>query len=343
MTEVGRKLYTLSVYDQNNANLTWLTRGTGLGSWCLAENPGDADLILFAEVYASLDPYFLDVVRHPVFSHHAHKCVLYHIGDTTETLCRTVSPSACKRSPNHHLRRSFSYLTRVHDNRFLDTVSEAEILQRERNFLFSFVGDPATNTIRQRIFTLTHSLGLLRQATGSEATFMSEADREPFQKQYIRTILESDFVLCPRGLGPASMRLFEVMQLGRVPVIISDDWLPVSQIPWHEFSIFVPESDIESIPELLEQKRSCSYNMGLRAREIWTEKFSPQAASSELLNRAWELVQIPYRRTEWIASALPLCKPQHWRILAASLRRLAQYGNCAGISRNKLQAESRWN
>src|SRR2546423_4170060 len=35
----------------------------------------------------------------------------------------------------------------------------------------------------------------------------------------------SKFILCSRGVGTSSVRLFDTMRMGRVPVILSDQWL----------------------------------------------------------------------------------------------------------------------
>lgn len=326
------KVQLLSAYPAHAGLSTseWLQHHSHPAGHKLTTDPADADLILFAETFAGLDPYFLDVVRHPVFREHRHKCVLYHISDSTLTLCRTVSPSIDRNHPNVHARRSFSYLFRVHDNPFLSEISEAAIAKAGRTYLFSFVGDPQTHPVRKRLLDLCHPEALLKTATGSSATFMTEVERKPFQKDYLQTILDSEFVLCPRGLGPTSMRLFEVMQLGRAPVIISDEWLPVSGIPWEEFAFFVSEADVGLIPRLMEQNRHRALAMGKRAREVWLEHFSPQRAVEGLLQRALELTRIPFTARERMMDLLTLLPPTHWRILAACLRRSLLEGSCAG-------------
>ncbi|MCF7785942.1 MAG: glycosyltransferase family 47 protein [Prosthecobacter sp.] len=324
--------HTVSAYNRKDSaqRLFQWPMFENIGRWTHVEDPAQADLILFAETFAGLDPYFVDVVRHPVFRAHRQKCVLYHIGDSTLTFCRTVSPSIDRNHPNVHARRSFSYLFRVHDNPFLCEISEAVIAKSERTYLFSFVGDPQTHPVRKRLLNLSHPEALLKTATGSSATFMADVERKPFQKDYLQTILDSDFVLCPRGLGPTSMRLFEVMQLGRAPVIISDEWLPVSGIPWEDFALFVTESEVGQISRLLEQNRDRAVAMGKRAREVWLEHFSPQRAVEDLLERALELTWIRVTARERMMDLLTLLPPRHWRILAACLRRILLQGSCAG-------------
>jgi hypothetical protein len=96
-----------------------------------------------------------------------------------------------------------------------------------------------------------------------------------YTKSYLELIAESKFVLCPRGFGTSSMRIFETMSLARVPVIISDRWQPPPGIPWNEVSVRVPEKDVARIPKILRDLATESERMGRHAREIFNQKFSP--------------------------------------------------------------------
>jgi hypothetical protein len=65
-------------------------------------------------------------------------------------------------------------------------------------------------------------------------------------KQYNDIMSDSVFSLCPEGTGPNTIRIWESMALGSIPVIYSDDWEPPEiAIPWSEFSIFIPQKDYE--------------------------------------------------------------------------------------------------
>lgn len=63
----------------------------------------------------------------------------------------------------------------------------------------------------------------------------------------------SKFTLCPRGYGNTSFRMYEAMQLGSVPVYISDDFcLPWSdELDWGEFAILVDSKQIDQIDNIL--------------------------------------------------------------------------------------------
>ena len=44
-------------------------------------------------------------------------------------------------------------------------------------------------------------------------------------EKFENLIKSSFFFLCPKGYGPASFRLYESIELGTVPVYISDDFV----------------------------------------------------------------------------------------------------------------------
>lgn len=68
---------------------------------------------------------------------------------------------------------------------------------------------------------------------------------------------QGKYNLCPSGFGPTSFRLYETLQLGRVPIYIHADpepFLPFREfVPWHVICICVPRSSIEDIPALIQK------------------------------------------------------------------------------------------
>ncbi len=69
---------------------------------------------------------------------------------------------------------------------------------------------------------------------------------------------KSKFVLCPRGYGATSFRLYEIIQMQRVPIYISDDmFLPfVEEVDWNRLALCVEPTDMAKIPELVEDSIS---------------------------------------------------------------------------------------
>jgi len=95
---------------------------------------------------------------------------------------------------------------------------------------------------------------------------------------FIEKSLESYFALCPRGWGPTSYRLYEVMQLNCVPVYISDIfWLPYeNEINWNDICVFIKPEQIDSLEDILkEELESGNYQKKLKyINEIYDQYFT---------------------------------------------------------------------
>jgi hypothetical protein len=68
------------------------------------------------------------------------------------------------------------------------------------------------------------------------------------------------------------------MMLGRVPVIVSDQWVPPQGPDWSSMSVRVEEGDVDSIPALLEATAAEAQAMGRVARGAWVDWFSEDAS-----------------------------------------------------------------
>lgn len=70
---------------------------------------------------------------------------------------------------------------------------------------------------------------------------------------FVNLAINSKFLLCPRGYGLNSFRLYEAMQLGCIPVIITDEfYLPWSdELDWKEFSVLIHSDQISNIENIL--------------------------------------------------------------------------------------------
>jgi hypothetical protein len=88
---------------------------------------------------------------------------------------------------------------------------------------------------------------------------------------------DSHFGLAPAGDGWHSYRLMEIMAMGTVPVILSDEWsLPFEDIlNWSEFSIRVQLSDIGDLPSVLDRyTREDACKMSSRVFEVYHQYFA---------------------------------------------------------------------
>jgi hypothetical protein len=124
-------------------------------------------------------------------------------------------------------------------------------------------------------------------------------NRDASQRRYAETIARSHFVLCPRGWSPSSLRVYEVMRMGRAPVVISDAWRPPLGPKWEDFAVFVPEARVAEIPRILADRVAEAPEMGRRARRSWEEHFSPEA-EWRTLAASLEDLHRKKRVSEWL-------------------------------------------
>lgn len=120
--------------------------------------------------------------------------------------------------------------------------------------------------------------------------------QRPGSDGYAEDLLRSKFVLCPRGLGPSSFRVFEAMRLGRAPVIISDAWREPPFIDWPSFSLRVSEDRLADIPDLLRQHEPHWQTMGRASRAAWEANFSTIGAIDWIVKVVAALPPPPRRR-----------------------------------------------
>lgn len=106
---------------------------------------------------------------------------------------------------------------------------------------------------------------------------------DSFRQEYVKNIIESDYTLCVRGYGNNSIRFFEALCCGRIPVFVNTDCvLPFDFIiDWKKYCVWVEEKDINKIPEkILEFHNKLSLEefvqLQIKIRNIWKEYFTPE-------------------------------------------------------------------
>ncbi len=81
--------------------------------------------------------------------------------------------------------------------------------------------------------------------------FHSMDKRTRMRQEYVEHMLRNDYIFCPRGAGNYSLRLFETIASGRIPILIDTDLvMPFADvIPWQEIAVWVPMSEIDRLDE----------------------------------------------------------------------------------------------
>ena len=258
-------------------------RADRFGAHRLVDDPAAADLILFVE-FSWLAGYYFERVRsHPVYREFGPRCYLFAATDKIVPFLPGVYASIERRWCLPAWTRSGFYLGVREEGAFRYEPSGSP------RYLFSFLGAAGNHPLRRRVLALRHPDASLVDSQGGRPDVTPDRDHPDYAPRYVEGIRDSAFVLCPRGGGTSSFRLFEAMMLGRVPVIVSDQWVPPTGPDWDAFSIRVPEAEVEAIPALLEARAGEAAAMGEAARSAWVEWFSREAAFNSTVEWCLEL------------------------------------------------------
>lgn len=102
------------------------------------------------------------------------------------------------------------------------------------------------------------------------------------RQEFVQNMMESDYILCVRGAGNFSYRLYETLSCGRIPVFVDTDCvLPCEEwIDWRNLCVWVDQTDLPHIAERVaafhdalspaefeERQREC--------RRVWEQWLSP--------------------------------------------------------------------
>ena len=153
--------------------------------------------------------------------------------------------------------------------------------KKEKEFLASFVGS-TTHRVRDKMIDVLKDKSDVYISTKGWENTMSVNCVEDF----INASLKSKFVLCPRGWGLTSFRLYEAMQLDAVPVYISDHfWKPFTyELNWDEFCVTIKEEQIPDIHSILQSISDEKYeSMKQKIEEVYENYFTMEGTCSKIL------------------------------------------------------------
>lgn len=145
----------------------------------------------------------------------------------------------------------------------------------ERDIFCSFVGSN-THPIRAFLYNSLSANPKYFFKIGGWSPTVSDEDL----RNFIEVTSRSKFALCPRGYGKSSFRLYEVMQLGAIPVFAYDQkWLPFEdEIEWQDFCVLIPLEKLNSVDEILssisEEKIA---EMQSKLQKIWSDNFTMES------------------------------------------------------------------
>lgn len=157
------------------------------------------------------------------------------------------------------------------------------MINESKEFLCSFVGSmthPIRNMMCQRWATDPDFI----VATQNWMQVVPQKNLAIFKS----LTAKSKFTLCPRGYGKTSFRLYEAIQLGSVPVYVSDEhYLPWSdELDWNEYCVLIHPNQIDQLKDILLNYSDERINRMVRnAQSLYAEYFSLPGVCTQIAGR----------------------------------------------------------
>lgn len=162
-------------------------------------------------------------------------------------------------------------------------IPDSYIIPKEKTLLASFIGS-RTHYIRN---------DMCKVIRNKEGYLINSSQWNPFVplenfQYFIDVTSSSRFGLAPRGYGKQSFRFYEIMQLGVVPVYISDEhYFPWNdELDWNDFCVLIDEDNLRDLDEILKSISDVDYNKLLEnGRKVYEEYFTLEGMFKNILKR----------------------------------------------------------
>ena len=158
----------------------------------------------------------------------------------------------------------------------------------------SFCGSVNSHPVRPRALEALEASGAVRTNFVRRAQFWNGAMGDPSSRHTFDEVMAStEFCLCPRGVGAFSIRFYEALRCGRIPVVVEEEGAP-RQLPladgavdWDAVCVRVRR--VEELPEAVVGFWRARDTVGAQAAaaRVFDECLSP-AAVAPLLFRQYE-------------------------------------------------------
>lgn len=137
--------------------------------------------------------------------------------------------------------------------------------------------------LRQRILEkLSHSPRVetdFIQNTRYQAGARTALDQQEARRRFFNNIRDTDYTLCVRGSGNFSVRLYETLAMGRIPILVDTDCLlPYADDPrWKTCCVYVRQEQIDQVDEMVSafHNRLTEHDfieVQQQARQFWEER-----------------------------------------------------------------------
>lgn len=298
-----------------------------IGQHRIVDDPTTADLVAFI---GSGKANFVDITRSALYRQHRDKAVIFHNGDKVIPWLPGLYVCLHK-NRLYRLKKDIAagFYLRVTGNLGLEITEDI----RDAKYLFSFLGNASNHSVRKKICQLPTTQAYLKD-TSSKASPQPLQSVEDYQAKYRQLMADTKFVLCPRGLGVSSWRLFETMRAGRVPVIISDHWERPIGPDWEAFALFVKENAVHEIPALLSAQAHTAAHRDMLARKNWEAFYAEGVVFNTAIDGLLMCQRNRRKENRWVSALIFVAYLQphyfrHWLLSPIKLYCLDKIKRCA--------------
>jgi len=286
----------------------------------LVENPFAAEIILVGSLGNGKDElhYIDEVLENDLIGRFSKKCFSVSYRDVPIVFNRGIYESGQRNGARGVLTlgrvRAGSYGVSGTFNPYAKAHCPSGMDYENKKYLFSFIGRDSSS-IRRKLFCQKFNRDGIVIEDSSDFALWSSRDADNIdrrQKYYYGTLLHSKFSLCPRGIGTGSIRLFESMRCGVSPVIISDGWIPPKDRRWGDFSLTIPEKELDKLEEIVASHEGRYREMGMLARKVYEECFCENVYFNYIVKNCLDMMKM-----QLIPEAVYW---KLWHVIACSLK-----------------------
>jgi len=153
----------------------------------------------------------------------------------------------------------------------------------------------STTRIRSKLLDSLEKSPLVKtnfiRHTKYRAGAVTNEEKKEGSRVFFTNINDSQYIICYRGLGNFSVRLYETLASGRIPVIVlSDNNLPFpGEINWHMFPV-VKEGNKHNIAKVIAEFHATLsedefLTLQKKARAIWESYFTYKSFMAKWVNK----------------------------------------------------------
>ena len=144
-------------------------------------------------------------------------------------------------TPNAEKGQNYPFLTIP----YIDYAKPIE--NKAKSYTYCFVGWDC-HPVRSAIFSVLSGSSVIKR----ERFHYNSRNKEKEEQEYMDILAQSTFSLCPRGKAPSSMRFWESLRAGSIPILISDNVI-LPEYDWNSCIFRLSEKQVLDNPSIINQ------------------------------------------------------------------------------------------